>query len=64
MSRLSVAWEMDLENLAEVGAEWGLTTKMWQGNFQPESHSGGRRGRRPCRRGNGAKTQREKGTSA
>lgn len=28
MSGLSViAWEMDLGNLAEVGAEWGLTTK-------------------------------------
>lgn len=28
MTRLSVvAWEMDLENLAEDEEEWGLTTK-------------------------------------
>lgn len=62
MSRLSVvAWEMDLENLAEVGAEWGLTTKMWQGNFQPESHSGGCRGRQSLQTGKRCKNSEGEG---
>lgn len=65
MSRLSVvARKMDLENLAEVGAEWGLTTKMWYGNFRSESQSGGPRGRQSLQTGKRAKTQRGEGASA
>lgn len=66
MSRLSVvAWKMDLENLADVGAEWGLTTKMWYGNFQPESQSGGPRGRQSLQIGKRCKNpEGGKGASA